>query len=68
MSQWFKRQRQQYIMQTLVLLGRVNRADLMRHFDISAAIASTDIRAFLAEHPTTMAYDKTAKAYIWTRK
>lgn len=64
MSSWFKDRRQEFIFATLKTFGQIRRADLIREFDITAAIASADIAAFVANQPTFIAYDVSAKAYI----
>ena len=64
MSQWFKIRRQEFIAATLRQFGQIRRADLMREFDITAAVASADIAAFLAGEPPHVSYDVSAKAYI----
>lgn len=62
MSQWFKDQRQAYLLRLCETEGRFNRADLMTHFDISVSQASIDIREFLTANPDVL-YDKTARQY-----
>ncbi len=64
MSNWFKDRRQEFIAGTLRHFGQVRRADLIREFDITAAVASADIAAFLANNPPFVRYDVSAKAYV----
>lgn len=64
MSQWFIDRRQEFIAATLKQFGQVRRADLMREFDITAAVASSDIARFLANDPPHVRYDVSAKAYV----
>lgn len=64
MSNWFKDRRQEFIAATLRQFGQIRRAEIMREFDITAAIASSDISIFLAADPPHVRYDVSAKAYI----
>lgn len=64
MSQWFRQRRQEFIAATLRQFGQVRRADLIREFDISVPLASTDIAVFLANDPPHVRYDVSAKAYV----
>lgn len=52
-----------WIAETLRVFGFINRAHLMRKFDISQPQASTDLQAFLSRHPQTMQYNPSAKRY-----
>lgn len=64
MSQWFKDRRQEFIAATLRQFGQIRRADIMRQFEVTAAIASADIAAFLASDPPHVTYDVSAKTYV----
>lgn len=64
MSRWFLDRRQEFILATLRQFGQVRRSDLMRQFDITAAVASKDIGEFLAANPALVRYDVSAKAYV----
>lgn len=64
MSQWFKQRRQEFIAATFRHFGQINRADIMRQFEVTAAIASADIAAFLAADPPNVTYDVSAKVYV----
>jgi hypothetical protein len=44
--------------------GRVNRADLIRRFDISVPQASNDLRRYLELAPENLRYDTREKAYL----
>ena len=68
MSQWFKSRRQEFIAATLRQFGQIRRADIMRQFEVTAAIASADIAAFLAADPPNVTYDVSAKAYVLKEK
>lgn len=61
---YFPLLRRDYILWRLAAIGEVQRADIMRSFEISQAQASGDINALLAEQPTAAAYDKSAKRYV----
>jgi hypothetical protein len=64
MSAWFKNRRQEFIAATLRQFGQIRRADIMREFDVTQAIASADIAAFLANEPPFVRYDVSAKTYV----
>ena len=68
MSQWFKSRRQEFIAATLRQYGQIRRADIMRQFEVTAAIASADIAAFLAADPPNVTYDVSAKTYVLKEK
>lgn len=42
MSQWFKNRRQEFIAATIRQFGQIRRADIMRQFEVTAAIASAE--------------------------
>lgn len=56
--------RQEFILATLKQFGQVRRHDLIREFDISLPLASSDIQTFLASNPEIVRYDVSAKAYV----
>lgn len=64
MSKWFIDRRQEFIAATLKQFGQVNRADIMRQFDVSAPQASADIALFLSNDPPHVRYDVSAKCYV----
>lgn len=64
MSKWFLNVRQEFIAATLRQFGQINRADIMREFDVTAAIASKDIAEFLSADPPHVRYDVSAKTYV----
>ncbi len=66
MSTWFQLRRQEFIAATVDQFGQIRRADIMREFDVTAAIASADIAAFLAARPALISYDVSAKTYVLT--
>lgn len=61
---WALRQRLDFIRQCLERQGQVNRADLVRQFEISRVQASIDLQRFLKLHPGAMTYDASRKAYM----
>lgn len=67
MSQWFKNVRMDFIFATLRQFGQINRADLMREFDISAPQAANDIASFLALNPKVATYDVRSKCYVFVK-
>lgn len=64
MSAWFKDRRQEFIAATLRQFGQIRRADIVREFDVTMAIASKDIGEFLAAQPKLVTYDVSAKTYV----
>lgn len=64
MSKWFIDRRQEFIAATLSQFGQIRRADLIREFGVTAAIASSDIAAFMAAQPPHVSYDVSAKTYV----
>ena len=64
---WFKQQRMDWIADTLRVFGFINREHLMRQFGISQPQASADLSAFMRLHPRMMAYDVSAKRYVYAR-
>lgn len=61
--QWAQKQRLRYIEERLLWEGRVNRADIMTKFGVSAVQASTDLRSYREKHPGNAVYDHQLKAY-----
>ena len=64
MSSSFKDRRQEFIATTLRQFGQIRRADIMREFGVTSAIAGADIAAFLANDPPFVRYDTSAKTYV----
>lgn len=64
MSRWFQDRRQEFIAATLKQFGQVNRAMIIREFDVSLPQASKDIQDFLAANPAYVKYDVSAKTYV----
>lgn len=56
--------RQEFIAATLRQFGQIRRTDIMREFDVTAALASADIATFLAADPAPVRYDVSAKCYV----
>lgn len=44
--------------------GRINRGDLINHFDISMPQASADLGLYQSQTPENMAYDSSARVYV----
>jgi hypothetical protein len=63
---WFVRQRQNWIAETLRVFGFINREHVMRKFGISQPQASMDLARYRSKHPRSVAYDLTAKRYVRT--
>ena len=60
---WFADRRLDFIEDRLVRHRRVNRAEIITYFQVSAAVASGDIQAYLQANPH-VDYDKSAKCYV----
>ena len=60
---WCKRQRLEWIAETLRVFGFINRVHLRRKFGISEPQASADLRTFDRAHPGAMTYDTSRKEY-----
>lgn len=63
---WGKTARLQFIEFRLFWEGRINRGDLVDHFEISIPQASLDLKSYLDLAPSNMDYDKQRKAYFAT--
>lgn len=63
---WSAKQRMAFISDRLGVVGKINRRDIMEHFEVSEPQASADFRTFEREHPGAMRYDSHAKAYVST--
>lgn len=63
---WFARQRQEWIAETLRVFGYIGRPHLERKFGISTPQASHDLREFQRLNPGRIAYDGRAKCYVAT--
>ena len=61
---WFFRQRQEWIAETLRVFGYINREHIMTKFGISQPQASTDLREFQILNPEAVQYDKSLKRYV----
>ena len=61
---WAMQARQDFIAGRLMLVGRINRADISAHFGVSTAQASVDLRAFKAANPDACVHNMSAKTYI----
>lgn len=65
-QKWGKAGRLQFIEFRLYWEGRINRSDLVDHFQISVPQASLDIASYLETAPGNVEYDKQRKAYFAT--
>ena len=66
MSRWFLDRRQEFIAATLRQFGQIRRADIVREFEVTNAVASADIAKFLERGKLvgTIRYDVSAKIYV----
>lgn len=65
---WAVARRLDFIDWRLSTIGEIQRADLMRVFEVSEVQASIDLRGFIASHPEAMKYDKSAKRYVRAKR
>lgn len=61
---WFERTRQEWIAETLIIFGFIQRKHLARKFGISEIQASADLQLFLKTNPNKMKYDSYKKCYV----
>jgi hypothetical protein len=62
---WFGAERQRFIGEMLAIYGFIRRVHIMRKFDVTHAVATGDIRGYIAAHPAQpIGYDKRRRAYI----
>lgn len=66
MSRWFLDRRQEFIAATLRQFGQIRRADIVREFEVTNAVASADIAKFLecGKLVGSIRYDVSAKIYV----
>lgn len=66
MSRWFLERRQEFIAATLRQFGQIRRADIVREFEVTNAVASADIAKFLERGKLvgSIRYDVSAKIYV----
>lgn len=43
----------------------IRRAEIVQRFEVTIAVASADIQAFIAAHPGAIDYDRKAKCYAY---
>ena len=60
---WFQKQRMDFIRANLQAYGMIRRQQIMDKFEVTAAIASSDIAAFMAAYPNRIDYDRRTKCY-----
>lgn len=63
-DRWAKRQRMEWIQETLRIFGFINREHLMRKFEISMPQAAKDFSDFQKIWPDAMEYDLSQKKYV----
>jgi hypothetical protein len=62
---WFMKQRQDFIRANLAAYGMIRRQQIVDRFEVTIAIASADIQAFIAAYPDLIDYDRSAKCYTF---
>jgi len=63
---WFKRQRVQWIAESVWIFGFINREHIMKKFEVGPATAAADLRAYREQYPHAARYNKSAKRYECT--
>lgn len=63
---WFARQRQDWIMETVRVFGFINREHIERKFGVSKPQASMDINTFMRINSGKIIYNKSTKRYVLT--
>lgn len=63
MSDWFKRQRVEWIAEMVRIYGFINREHIEKKFGVSTPQASMDLRDAMAEHPNLIEYNRSSKRY-----
>lgn len=61
---YFPNERQLWIAESLRVFGFINRGVMRRKYGISAALAKSDLRAFLKANPGRMLYNAKLKVYF----
>lgn len=61
---WFELQRQNWIRETIMIFGFIQRQHLMKKFGISMPQASADLQKFKSNNPTLIQYDLSRKMYV----
>lgn len=64
---WFVRQRQEWIAETVRVLGLINREHIEKKFGISTPQASIDLMMFQTSYPKAITYNKSTKRYEATQ-
>ena len=62
---WFQKQRLDFIRANLKAYGMIRRQQIIDKFEVTAAIASSDIATFIAANPGLIDYDRNAKCYVF---
>jgi hypothetical protein len=63
MSQWFRQQRIEWIIENVKVFGFMKRDHVMRKFEVSPDQATKDLRSILQNYPGLMAYNTSTRRY-----
>lgn len=63
MSQWFREQRLEWIVEMVQIYGFINREHIMKKFGVSVPQASIDLRDIMRQHPGLIEYNRSNKRY-----
>lgn len=63
MSDWFQQHRLEWIRESVLIFGFINREHVKRKFRVSTPQASGDIQKVLAGWPDLMTYNPSTKRY-----
>ncbi len=61
---WFAKERQKWIDETVRSLGYINRGLIEREFSVSTPTASMDLQVFMRINPGKIVYNKSVKRYL----
>lgn len=67
MSNWFQKQREDFIRSNLKTYGMIRRQQIADKFGVTIAVASKDLQDFIAANPGLIDYDRRAKCYTLDR-
>jgi hypothetical protein len=63
MSDWFINHRIEWIRETIIIYGFINRVHIERKFGVSTGQAASDLAAAQERYPDLMHYNKVSKRY-----
>jgi hypothetical protein len=64
-ERWYLNHRIEWMREVLAIYGFINRVHIIRKFGLSVPQASADLQELQRRHPDEIAYDKSAKRYLY---